>query len=148
MSIKLSLLYALLGNIFIKHKRKEHTKEIIDKKIILCRFLNTLETLDIFASGENVIESVKEKTKYNDNYYLFDYAGDLQMFTKTELSKKIRGKQETQYKKGELAIENANLELIEEGTAYRKSYPYYKYKLTYDLNGNNSVHFYLDKKCG
>lgn len=167
MALQAGLIYGALGNLFIRFKRNEHTKDLLDSSRILDRFLNSLETLNINASQENVVESIKEKTKYHDIYYLFDYAGDLQMVTKTELSKKKKGMEQAQYKKEELDIKDPNLELIDQGIrtdevkkSFREiieehgkeikevdnSYPYYRYKLTYNLDKkDNMVDFYLDK---
>lgn len=167
--------YGVLGNLFINIKRKSETYRSVEAFELMKEFTTKLEDIDIFSSEEKVVESVKEKTKYKDLYYLFDNAGDINVFSKTELSKRKKGQQITHYNKESIAITDTNLEVINTGVKeefsatdeelrllydkyknkdfdsineedYLKKYPYYIYNLDYNLDGNtNNVKFYLDK---
>lgn len=165
----------ILGNLFINIKRKSETYKSAEALELMKEFTTKLEEIDIFSSEVKVVESVKERTKYKDLYYLFDNAGDINIFSKTELSKRKKGQQITHYNKESITITDTNLEVINTGVKeefsatdeelrllyekcknkdfdsineedYLKQYPYYIYNLDYNLDGNtNKVKFYLDK---
>ncbi len=167
--------YGALGNVFINKRRKDANNIRVENYELMKTFLDKLEEIDIYSSETKVIESVKEKTKYKDLYYLFDNAGDINILSKVELSKKKYGKQQTNYKKESINISDPLLEMTSTGVKeefnpteeektsllekirnkdfgsireedYMKEYPYYIYRFDYSLdNEKNTVDFYLDK---
>lgn len=167
--------YGALGNVFINKRRKDANNIRVENYELMKTFLDKLEEIDIYSSETKVIESVKEKTKYKDLYYLFDNAGDMNILSKVELSKKKDGRQHTNYKKETINISDTLLEMTNTGVKeefnpteeekisflekvrnkdfesireedYIKEYPYYIYRFDYSLdNEKNTVDFYLDK---
>lgn len=139
-----SILNAIAGNVFINWRRKCHNSYYEEHLNILKEFLYVIKGLNINATEEDVLKSIKEKRKYEDLYYLFDAGGNIKIISKIELGKKGKRTQEILYNLVDFNITDVYLEKIDEGT--KKTISWYEYKLNYNLdNKPNEINFYLDK---